>query len=286
MTHPRILVTGATGVTGGALVKVLQDHAVPATALVRSPEKASDLVTKTTRIVQGDLSDIDSLRTALTDIDAAYLNVLPGEDTLQQVDNFVQAAREAGVKHIVKLSGVNAKPDSAAAIIRVHAEADRRVMESGITYTILQANSFFQNMLSQLESIRSDGVFYSPMGDARQSFIDVADIAEVAMKRLTQTRPADAVLKLTGPASLSMADMAKAFGDVLGRDVQYVAISLDAFQDNLLKAGMPEPVARNLTELFSVFATGIYADVSEDVQTTLGRAPTSVEDFAKKAAQM
>ena len=285
MTTPTLLISGATGTTGGALIKELEAQGIAAKALVRDTHKAADLASDTISLVKGNLGDPASLKEAFQGVKAAYLNVLPGADALDHVDNFIAAAREAGVQHIVKLSGLNSGPDSVSAIMRLHAEGDRRVRESGMTYTILRSNSFFQNVLSQWEGITTNGQFFLPLGEARQSFIDVADIAAVAVKRMTDDTAANADLDLTGPQSLSLSEFADTLSSALGRDVSYVAISSEAFADSLTSSGLPQPAAQALAELFEVFASGIYADVTDVVPTILGREAITVQQFAEKMAQ-
>jgi uncharacterized protein YbjT (DUF2867 family) len=183
MATTSLLITGATGNTGGEIIRQLSAQRISARALTRNPAKATAL--PYIEFVAGDLGDPASLVDAFVDIDALYLNVVPGPDALSQIDNAIAAARAAGVKQIVKLSGLHAMPESASAIIRMHAEADRRVRASGIGYTILRANSFFQNIESQLASIKAQGQFYLPLGESKQSLVDVADIAAVAILALT-----------------------------------------------------------------------------------------------------
>jgi hypothetical protein len=129
MTSPTILVTGATGTTGGTVIRQLSAAGVPARALTRNPTKAQALAKIS--FVAGDLSDPARLKAAFAGVDAVYLNVVPGTDALTQIDNAIAAAKAAGVSRIVKLSGLNATPQSASGIIRMHAEADARVRASG-----------------------------------------------------------------------------------------------------------------------------------------------------------
>ena len=284
MSDAKILVTGATGNTGRAIVAALADAGVRLRALARNPETAALPASPNVEIVKGDLDHRDSLVAAMRGIRAAYLNVLPGPHALDQVDNFIAAARQAGVSHIVKLSGMNASPQSRSAIIRLHAEGDRRVAASGLTYSILQANSFFQNILAQIHGIRADGRFYLPLGDAHQSLIDVADIAAVAAARLRDEHAESGIFNLSGPQSLTFSDVAAELGKALGRDVAYVPISSEAFRASLLDAGLPEAVATNVAELFDVFAEGSYAAVSGDVEKVLGRPPRPYAAFAAELA--
>jgi uncharacterized protein YbjT (DUF2867 family) len=157
MSNPKILVTGATGTTGGEVVRQLAEAGVSARALVRDLAKADGRAAPSIEFVAGDLGNPANLASAMQGIEAVYLNIVPGPDALAQIDNAIEAAKAAGVLRIVKLSGLNASADSPSAIIRMHSEADDRVRASGLGYTILRANSFHQNILGQLEGIKASG---------------------------------------------------------------------------------------------------------------------------------
>jgi uncharacterized protein YbjT (DUF2867 family) len=274
-----ILITGATGTTGSEIIRQLSAQGISARALTRNPAKAAAL--PHIDFVAGDLGDPASLTAAFDGIEAIYLNVVPGPDALGQIDNAIAAAKAAGVKRIVKLSGLHASPESASAIIRMHAEADHRVRTSGIGYTIIRANSFFQNIESQLAGIKAQGQFYLPLGESRQSLIDVADIAAVAILALTTDAHLARDYDLTGPEALTFHDVAAALTQARDSTVAYVPISNDAFADSLRSNGVPEAAAASVAELFAVFATGIYAAPTGDVSAILGRAPRSVADYAQ-----
>jgi uncharacterized protein YbjT (DUF2867 family) len=278
MTSPTILVTGATGTTGGAIVRQLSAAGIAARALTRDPARAKSLANIS--FVAGDLADPASLATTFAGIEAVYLNVVPGPDALLQIDNAIAAAKAVGVTRIVKLSGLNATPQSPSAIIRMHVEADSRVRASGIGYTILRANSFFQNIEGQLATVKVAGKFYLPLGDARQSLIDVEDIAAVAVIALTGKTLRNRDLDLTGPAALNFHDVASALSNAFGKPVSYVPISNEAFAEALRGNGVPAPAAASVAELFGVFASGVYAAPTHDVEHVLGRPPRSITDYA------
>lgn len=284
MSNPEILVTGATGTSGGALLRQLSRAGIAVRALVRDKEKAAHLASDLVELVEGDLDDQASLEEAMTGIRAAYLNILPFGGALDQVDRFLAAAKSRGVRHVVKLSGLNASLQSPSATIRLHAAANEKIVASGLGYTILNANSFYQNILSQLDGIRATGQFYLPLGDAQQSLVDVEDVGAVAARVLADPDAASGVLELTGPQSLTFRDVATALGRAFGREVSYAPITSEAFRGVLLSNGAPEPVARDVAELFQVFAAGDYAEVTGDVARVLGRQPRSIDDFAAALA--
>jgi uncharacterized protein YbjT (DUF2867 family) len=280
MSEAEILVTGASGTTGGAIIRQLSAAGIPARALTRNAAKGPKLPYIETAV--GDLGDPDSLTPAFAGIESVYLNIVPGPDALQQLANGISAAKRAGVSLIVKLSGLHAVPDSPSAIIRMHAEGDARVRNSGIDYAILRANSFFQNIEGQLGGIKAQGKFYLPLGDARQSQIDVEDIAAVALTLFREPTLRNQDYDLTGPEALTSHEMAGILSQAAGKPIGYIPISNEAFADSLRSAGLAEAVVDSLAELFALFATGIYAEPTDDVRAVLGRAPAAYSDYAKR----
>jgi uncharacterized protein YbjT (DUF2867 family) len=280
MPIPKILVTGATGTTGNAVVRQLSAAGIPARALVRNPAKAASVDLPHIEIIAGDLSDPASLAIAMEGVEALYLNIVPSTESLHQIDNAIAAAKAAGLSTIVKLSGLLAASNSPSDIIRMHSEADDRVRNSGLAYTILRANSFYQNILGQLDAIKTTGAFYLPLGDAHQSLIDVDDIAAAAIIAMTSDAHRNQSYDITGPESLTFHDVAKILTQVSGKPVSYVAISRAQFEETLRGYGTPDAAAASVGELFEVFASGIYADVTDDIEKIIGRAPRSFETFA------
>jgi uncharacterized protein YbjT (DUF2867 family) len=283
MTAPnRILVIGATGTTGSGIVRAASRAGITTRGLARDLSKVNSSLVEHADYVAGDLSDKAGLVAAMSGVDAVYLNIVPTPDALNQLDNAVAAAREANVGHVVKLSGLHASADSPSTIIRMHSEGDDRVRASGIDFTILRANSFYQNILSQLEVIKATGMFYLPLGAAHQSMIDVEDIAEAALAVMTDARHRNKAYDLTGPASITQLDIAQSLARASGHPVVYVPIPGSQFAETLRGYGMPEAAVTNLAELFAVFASGVYAKVEPDLEAILGRPGHSYDSFADR----
>lgn len=281
MTQPKLLVVGGTGTNGRELLKQLTEAEIPVRALVRDPLRSADLANDFVELVRGDLSDLVSLRAALEGTDKAYIVTSISQDTLIWFKNFFSAAKEAEVNHVVKFSGYGSSEDSASAVIRQHGASDRLLRDSGLNYTILRPNSFYQNMFWQAESIKTTGQFYLPLGDARQSAVDVRDIAEATVRVLTEPGHLNKAYDLTGPESLSFHDVASVLSSVLDSDVSYVPVSIEAAKSAMLEAGMPEWDADVLAEIQGVFATGEYASVEPALATILRRSPRRFEEFVK-----
>ena len=160
MTAPTLLVAGATGTNGRPLLAELSQRGVPVRALVRDREKAADLAGDTVELVVGDLADRDSLVEAMQGIETAYVVTAVHKDTVAFFDNFFSAAKTAGVGRVVKFSGLRADAASPSEIIRQHGESDDALRASGLQWTILRPNSFYQNLLAQGPVIAATGQFY------------------------------------------------------------------------------------------------------------------------------
>ena len=278
----RILIAGATGTNGRALIEALRnDSRVRLRALVRDPESPSADFGDGVEVVKGDLASPESLTAAFDSVSKAYVVTAIHPDTRTLFGNFFEAARAADVSQIVKFSGLGASSDSPSEVIRQHGDTDDVLRASGLPYTIIRPNSFHQNMLGQAASVAATGSFYLPLGDARQSTIDVRDIAEITATILTSDGHLGKSYDLTGPESLSFQDVAAILSDVAGQPVTYTAITPAEAEAAYLELGMPEWIAKVLAEIQALFATGAYADVLPDTERLLGRRPTSFRQFAE-----
>lgn len=282
MTSP-ILVTGSSGTVGRALVRQLLAAGHPVRALVRNEASAQHLPPGV-ELAFGDYTDSASLDKAMSGAGAVYALTPVAENATVWMIDLIEAARRAGVERLVKHSGLGARVDSASRLTRSHGESDEHLRRSGLHYTILQPNSYMQNMLWSAASIKEQGCFYQPLGDAKQAVIDVEDIAAVAVKALTEPGHDQQTYRLTGPESLDLAQQAALIGAATGRTVQYVAVPPAAAEQAMLEAGMPPWNVRTLIEFFGVVATGAYADVTPDVEKLLGRAPLRFAAFALRHA--
>ncbi len=276
-----ILVTGATGLTGGALVRRLSAMGVPVRALVRSAARAEGLsALPQVQIVEGDMARPETLSEALRDVDRAMLISSSDPTMLEVQSNFIDAAATADVKHVVKLSGIIADVDSPFRFARMHGEIERRLQASGMAFTHLRAGEFMHAYFRQVPSIVAMGRLLLPMEDARIASIDVGDIAAVAAVVLTGSGHEGTIYPLTGPEALSMADVAEKLSAATGRRIVYVNVAPEQATSAQLAAGIPPFTADALAELFAERRKGKEAQVSPAVQTILGRPATSFDEFA------
>jgi uncharacterized protein YbjT (DUF2867 family) len=166
----------------------------------------------------------------------------------------------------------------------MHGEADRQLQASGIPFTILRPNIFYQNMLWAADTIKKIGRFFHLAGGVTMSMIDVRDIAACAARIFTTAHHEGKIYTLTGPESISYDDIAQTLTNVLGRPIQFVRVSPDAQKAALLDLGIPAGAVGPLISLFEYFATGQAAPVYPDFEQIMGRPTRSFEDFARDHA--
>jgi uncharacterized protein YbjT (DUF2867 family) len=171
-------------------------------------------------------------------------------------------------------------PSSPAGFHRQMSQCDEALKASGLSYTILQPNVFHQNMLRMAIPIREHGRFRSAAGDARISMIDVRDVAEVAVKALTENHHANKAYVLTGPEVVTYFDVARLLSEATGKPIVYEALTEDEAVKELIESGVPEPVARSRVGVHRSFSTGAFAEVTGDAHKLLQRTPRSFAEFA------
>lgn len=150
-------------------------------------------------VIVGDFDDTETLAHALEDVERAFLLTNSSERAEGQQANFVDVARRAGVKHIVKLSQWAAALDSPVRFLRYHAAIERKIRESAMSHTFLRPNLFMQGLLAFRETIMEQGRFFAAVGDARISAGDVRDVASAAAAALVEKGHQEQIYNLTGP---------------------------------------------------------------------------------------
>ena len=277
-----ILVTGASGSNGTELLKLLSARGVPARAMVRSKNKAGAVAALPgIEVVEGDFDDPASLERALRGIGRAFLLTNSTDRAEAQQMAFVAAAKQAGVRHIVKLSQFAADEASPVRFLRYHAAVERAIRESGMDHTFLRPNLFMLGLLGLAPTIKAEGRFFAAIGDARVSVVDVRDNAAAAAAALTGEGHAGKTYTLTGPEALSHGEMAAILSNALGRPVSFVDVPPAAMREALSHAPMPPWQADGLIEDYAHYARGEAAAVAPGVQDATGAAPRAFAAFAR-----
>ena len=285
-----ILVVGATGNIGKEIVALLarsgQVHVVAGT---RDAAKAQSQFQGIhgVRAVELDQDRPDTLRPALQGIDTV-IQVSPMTPSMgPQTRLLVEAARQAGVSHLVRSSLLGTGEPEPIIEAVWHGEADQAIAESGLPFTLLRPNQYFQNFLSprNTQAIR-DGAVAMPLGGSRVSNIDTRDIAEIAARvaLAAGTEHHGKSYVLTGPEASSMTEVAQALGEALNKPVSYVAVEPEKFRQNLLGAGLPPVMADAIAGWFAYCRAGKAERVTGDAERLLGRKPRTLREFVQDHA--
>lgn len=268
-----IVISGATGSTGGATATALSRLGVPFRALTRRAEIA---LPAGGTAVHADLEDASSVRAALTGAHAVYL-VTPSTERAEFLQKrFIDLAAEVGVQHVVLLSQLASAPDSPVRFLRYHAHVEDHLAATGIASTVLRPNLFMQGLLMFREQLLQ-GILPAPIGDARVSVVDVRDIGAVAAAALAGD--ARGTLDITGPEELTHAEMAHQLGAVIGRPVRFVDTSPEDFA-SAIGGFLPPWQVEGLLEDYAHYSAGEASEVSPDVRAVLGTDPIDFGRFA------
>ena len=268
-----ILVTGASGTVGSAVVAELRKTNASFKAMVRS---AGDLP----GAVVADFADQESMQRALAGVDTVFLVCSPIPALVDLESNAIEACQASGVKHVVLNSalGAGGYPKSFPAW---HRQVEDKLQASGMAYTILRPNSFLQNITAyNAPSIRAQGAFYAAAGSARYSYLDVRDIAAVAAKVLTSPAGhAGKIYELNGPEAVTNAQLAERISKVANRTITFVDIPEEAQRKAMLGLGMPGWQVDALLDLQRYYVDGQGGDVDQLLPQLLGRAPVTLDQF-------
>jgi uncharacterized protein YbjT (DUF2867 family) len=271
-----ILITGITGKIGTELLPLLANSGEKFRLLARDPAKVK--APGNAEVVKGDLSDAASVESAMKGATRVFLVLGSFPGSTKMHNSAIDAAKKAGVKHLVRLSVNGADLKSPVTLARWHAESDAHLEKSGLPFTLLQPGSFMQNFLSSATSIRKEGAFYGAAGEGKVPFIDARDIASVALKVLSSSTHEGKKYVLTGGEALSHAQVADKFARLTGKPVKYVNLTPDQFKGGLMTAGLPGWLADDYVTMQAGIASHTMSQVSPVVATLLGKA-RSFDDF-------
>ncbi|MDH6590014.1 uncharacterized protein YbjT (DUF2867 family) [Streptomyces sp. SAI-133] len=269
MSQAPILVLGARGKTGRRVVARLRELGVPVRAASRSTGTPFEY------------GDPATWGPALDGVQAVYVVPITESVDGDEVAAFVRRAAEEGVQRIVLLSarGVGGKAHPTQ-------EPTETVVRDFVPqWTILRAAWFAQNFTEDvfLEPVRA-GNLALPSGEGREAFIDVADIADVAVAALTSGAHTGRVYELTGSEALSFRTIASLISEATGREIAYTPVDRGTYLDTLVQQGFPDEAAQAVTNLMESIAHGVGDRVTDDVQRVLGRRPRPFADYVKEAA--
>ena len=276
-----ILITGATGTIGSELVKALQ---ASGTAFEIMSSKAA--TTSAAPVRTASFESVEQLTQAFTGIDTLFVLLPLVPHKVQLARNVAQAAKAAGVKHIVRSSGAGADAKAGFSLPRLQGEIDEIFSHSGIPSTFLRNAGFMQNYLSFQKQMVKDGMLYAATNDAAQSLIDVRDIAAVAAVILRNPQAhAGKAYTLTGGESLTDTARARELSQAIGKTVGYTPISVE-YSSGVMRNEwhMPAVLVDWMDSLNILVGMGYAAGISPDTEQLLGRKPICFAQFARDYA--
>ncbi len=289
MTKPRIIVTGATGKTGSLVVTDLLKAGYPVRALVRrEDDRRNRLKAQGAEIAVADMSDVERIADALTDVQRAYYCPPIDPYMIQGAVAFAVAAKDAGLEHIVSLTQWLSSPSHPSLATRQHWLVDRLFsMTSGVAHTIVNPGFFADSYLVTIGSAAHLGIFPWMYGNSRNAPPSNEDIARVAVAALTDpARHAGKVYRPTGPELLGGDEMAHAIGRAVGRPVRAVPTPVWLFMKGARMAGMPIDVMSNVRHYVEDHRRGAFemGAPTTDVLDVTSRPAEDFETIARRYA--
>lgn len=275
------LITGATGDVGSKVVEHLLRRGEQPRVFVRHAEKARAQFGDRVEIRVGDLADSASLRTALQGVDEFFLvnsgPEIPARDAIA-----AEAAKAAGVRHLVKLSSMDVQ--QGLAIGAWHERGEAAVRASGIPFTFVQPTGFMSNLLAWARSIKAEGIVRASTGNGRRAFIHSDDIAAVATEALTTRKYDGASLPITGPQALTFAEATERIGAAIGKQLTFQPISDEEARQRYAATGAPEDETEAHVSLWRAIREGRLAAVTDNVERILGRKPIPFDQWITENA--
>jgi uncharacterized protein YbjT (DUF2867 family) len=281
-----IIVSGATGKLGRAVVERLLDRVTPERigVCVRDPEKARGLAARGVRVRRGDFADPASLehafegasRVLIVSVDAT------GETALRLHETAITAAGEAGADGIVYTSHMGSNPSSPFPPMPDHAATEAVLRESGVAFTSLRNGFYATSAFMLLGAALETGELAVPE-DGPVSWTSHGDLAEAAVIALTDDVLDGVTSDLTGSEAIDMAGVAAVATELTGRPIHRIVVSDDDYRAGLLTHGLPEPVADMLVGLFAASRQGEFARVDPTLARLIGRQPVPLREVLRSA---
>ncbi|MEO1287858.1 MAG: NAD(P)H-binding protein [Chloroflexota bacterium] len=272
----KTLITASTGNIGQFAVKLLIDRGHEVRATTHDPQKIAQLTDLGADAV---LVDLRKPSPDLFDnIDNALLITPVGSDLPFVGGVLNDAAANASLEYVVRISILSSYIDANIALGRWHAEVDRGLKDTGLKHAILRPTGFMQNLLGMAETIRN-GAIYSPTGKGKVGFIDAADIALCAVTLLTHNDPLNPVIDLTGPELLSFSQVAALFTEILDHSVKFEEVTPSSVKQQMLDSGLDQVFVDAVIEDMIAVKDGVDSEVKNGVQDITGKVPNSMRAF-------
>ena len=282
-----IVITAASGNLGHLVLEDLLGRGVPAAgirAVVRDQTKLADFAERGVEVVQGDYNDEDSLVAALEGADKLLLISSNGNNSerVQHHVNAIEAAKKTGVKHLVYTSIPHAE-NNAIAFSFVHKDTEAAVRESGIPFTFLRNNWYFENTTASLGAALEHGAIIGSAGEGRIGYATRADFAEAAAAVLTGEGHEGKAYELTGDVAITQAELAAEVSRQSGKEVRFQNLSEADYRQALEGFGLPPFLAEALAEADARIAEGALAGTTDTLAKLIGRPTTTPAEAVEQA---
>ena len=280
----RVFLTGATGSVGREVFSALRARGADVVIGARRPGAVADTLPDADAIVQLDLGDAQISPAVFEGADALFLLTPLMEDQVAASKRVLEAAGAAGVRHVVRLSSRATGWDQESLFRQWHRDIEGLVKASGCTWTMLRPCSFFQNFIRyQSQSIRQMSAIILPQGDGLISYIDAADIGEVAAESLLapETHQGQTYV-LTGARAYGPKGVAAEIGRVIGKPIAYIDLDPEQAREMMTKAGHPQWLVDSGLAVFAHAREGHEASVDPTLTQLLGRPATSLSEFVER----
>lgn len=279
-----ICVTGASGTLGSEVIRQLVSSKAPFRGAYFSNKKAEAARASGIEAVIIDYNRPEMLRAAFQGCDRLFLLGPNVWNQTQLEKNAVEAARAAGMVHIVKQSVMGA-PEEAFSLAKIHRPIEQAIESSGLAWTFLRPNSFMQNVVTFMgETIKAESAFYSASGQAKISHVDVRDIAAVAVKALTEPTHASKAYTLTGPEALTYDEIANQLSKGLGRTIRHISLPPSDLKQGMLAEGLPEEIADRMLDLERYFREDRASGITNHIKQVTGVDPRRFSEYVRDCA--
>lgn len=282
-----IAITAASGSLGRLVLEDLLSRGVPAAeirAVVRDQSKLADFAERGVDVVRGDYSDPDGLAAALAGVDKLLL-ISSSDFTRERITqhlNAVAAAKEAGVGHIVYTSIVRAD-ENGIGFSWIHADTETAIEKSGIPFTLLRNNWYFENTTAALAPALEHGAIIGASGEGKIGYAARADYAAAAAVVLTGENHQGKVYELTGDRAISQAELAAEVSAQSGKQVVFAPLPQEEYQKALEGFGLPAELAASLAQADTAISQGALAETTDTLSTLIGRPTTTVAEAVAQA---